>query len=123
MNAIERCDAMENALLRRIGEMNSEAMVDAIRRKKSFLQKIKDIDEGKIKPPQYYVDTNQVKKWREGFVRELIRQENVIEGIMEELDKAGVNLGDNDVVSHDLSEVVSSGMVIFVDEVTYEEKT
>ena len=90
MNAIERCDALENALLRRIGDIYSEAMVDAIRRKKRFLQKIKDIDEGKIKPPQYYVDTNQVKKWREGFVRDLIRQENVIEGIMEELDKAGV---------------------------------
>ena len=39
MYAIERCDALENALLRRIGEMYSEAMVDAIRRKKSFLQK------------------------------------------------------------------------------------
>lgn len=43
--------------------------------------------------------------------------------VADALDKAGVTIGENDVVSHDLSEVVSSGMVIFVDEVTYVEKT
>ena len=90
MNAIERCDALENELLRRIGKIYSEAMVDALKRKKAFLQIIRDIDSGKIKPPQYYVDTDQVKKWREGYVRQLIREHNVIEGIMEELDRAGV---------------------------------
>ena len=29
-----------------------------------------------------YVDTDTVDKWRQGFIRELIRQENVIDGIM-----------------------------------------
>ena len=43
--------------------------------------------------------------------------------VADALEKVGVTLGENDVVSHDLSEVVSSGMVIFVDEVTYVEKT
>lgn len=90
MNAVERCDALENALLKRIGEIYSGAMSEALQRKKAFLQIIRDIDSGKIKPPKYYVDTDQVKKWREGYVRDLIRQHNVIEGIMEELDKAGV---------------------------------
>ena len=89
MNAIERCDALENELLRRIGKIYSEAMVDALKRKKAFLQIIRDIDSGKIKPPLYYVDRDEVKKWREGYVRQLIREHNVIEGIMEELDKAG----------------------------------
>lgn len=89
MNAIERCDALENELLRRIGKIYSEAMVDALKRKKAFLQIIRDIDSGKIKPPQYYVDRDEVKKWREGYVRQLIREHNIIEGIMEELDKAG----------------------------------
>lgn len=90
MNVVERCDALENALLKRIVGIYSAAMEDALKSKKRFLRKIRDIDEGRIKPPQHYVDTGQVKKWREGFVRELIRQENVIDGIMQELDRAGV---------------------------------
>lgn len=90
MNAVERCDALENELLKRIQSIYGKAMEDALRRKKAFLQIIRDIDEGRIKPPKYYVDTDQVKKWREGYVRDLIRQHNIIEGIMEEMDRAGV---------------------------------
>ncbi len=43
--------------------------------------------------------------------------------VADALEKAGVTLGENDIVSHDLSDVVSAGMVIFVDEVIYKEKT
>lgn len=91
MNAIEQCDVMENALLARVGRIYGNALRSAIRKKAAFLRKIKAVDEGRIKPPQYYVDTDQVDKWRHGFVRELIRQQNVIDGIMDELNKAGVD--------------------------------
>lgn len=90
LNAIDRCDALEAALMARVGEIYAGALRTAIKKRAAFLRKIKAVDEGRIKPPQYYVDTDQVDKWREGFVRELMRQENVIEGIMDELDKAGV---------------------------------
>lgn len=43
--------------------------------------------------------------------------------VADALDLAGVTIGENDVVSHDLSQVVSSGMVIFVDEVIYKQNT
>lgn len=52
-----------------------------------------------------------------------INLEMAVGTVADALQKAGVTLGKDDVVSHDLSEVVSTGMVIFVDEVTYEEKT
>ncbi len=52
-----------------------------------------------------------------------INLEMAVGTVADALKKVGIVLGENDVVSHDLSEVVSSGMVIFVDEVTYEEKT
>lgn len=94
VNAIERCDALEAALMARIAEIYAGALRTAIKKRAAFLRKIEAVDEGRIKPPQYYVDTDQVKKWREGFVRELIRQENVIEGIMDELKKAGVQAAD-----------------------------
>lgn len=94
VNAIERCDALEAALMARIAEIYAGALRTAIKKRAAFLRKIEAVDEGRIKPPQYYIDTDQVKKWREGFVRELIRQENVIEGIMDELDKAGVQAAD-----------------------------
>ncbi len=52
-----------------------------------------------------------------------ISLEMAVGTVADAIEKAGVTLGKNDVISHDLSEVVSSGMVIFVDEVVYEEKT
>ena len=69
MNAVERCDALENELLKRIQSIYGKAMEDALRRKKAFLQIIRDIDEGRIKPPKYYVDTDHGgdgQGWRKG---------------------------------------------------------
>ncbi len=37
--------------------------------------------------------------------------------------KAGITLSENDVVSHSTDDIVSSGMVIFIDEVVYKEKS
>ncbi len=54
---------------------------------------------------------------------EHINLEMAVGTVEDALELAGVTLAQNDVVSHDLTEVVSSGMVIFVDEVTYKETT
>ena len=43
--------------------------------------------------------------------------------VADALKKAGVTVGKNDVVSLDLNEAVSGGLVIFVDEVVYKERT
>lgn len=94
VNAIDRCDTLESSLMARVGEIYAGALRIAIKKKAAFLRKIEAVDEGRIKPPQYYIDTDQVEKWRQGFVRELIRQENVIDGIMDELEKAGVKAAD-----------------------------
>lgn len=94
VNAIERCDELEASLMERLGSIYADALRTATKKRAAFLRKIKAVDEGQIKPPQYYIDTDQVYKWRRGFVRELIRQEKVIEGIMEELNKAGAKAAD-----------------------------
>lgn len=52
-----------------------------------------------------------------------INIEMAVGTVADALKKANVTLGKDDVMSHDLTEVVSTGMVIFVDEVIYEEKT
>lgn len=91
MDAIERTDALEAALMARIGEIYADALRTALKRKAAFLRKVEAVASGRIKPPQYYVDTGQVEKWRRGFLQELIRQENVIEGICRELSLAGVD--------------------------------
>lgn len=54
---------------------------------------------------------------------EHINLEMAVGTVADALSQAGVTIGENDVVSHDLDEVVSSGMVIFVDEVTYKQTT
>lgn len=91
MDAIERSDAIEQATMTRVVEIYTGALRKALKNKKAFLQKIADVDSGKIKPPQYYVDRGEVDKWREGFVRELMRQNKVIDGIMEQLNAAGAD--------------------------------
>ena len=91
MDAVERSDAIEQATMTRVVEIYTGALRKALKNKKAFLQKIADVDSGKIKPPQYYVERGEVDKWREGFVRELMRQNKVIDGIMEQLDAAGAD--------------------------------
>lgn len=91
MDAIERSDAIEHATMTRVIEIYAGALRKALKSKKAFLQKIADVDSGKIKPPQYYVERGEVDKWREGFVRELMRQNKVIDGIMEQLNAAGAD--------------------------------
>lgn len=91
MDAIERSDAIEQATMTRVVEIYTGALRKALKNKKAFLRKIADVDSGKIKPPQYYVERGEVDKWREGFVRELMRQNKVIDGIMEQLDAAGAD--------------------------------
>ena len=91
MDAVERSDAIEQATMTRVIEIYAGALRKALKSKKAFLQKIADVDSGKIKPPKYYVERGEVDKWREGFVRELMRQNKVIDGIMEQLDAAGAD--------------------------------
>ena len=89
LDAIKRTDALEAALMARISSVYADALNAAVKKRAAFLRKIEALDKGQIKPPKYYVDTDQVAKWREGFIKELIRQDEVIEGIMQEINKAG----------------------------------
>lgn len=87
--AIRLADEIERALTQRISAVYGEALKKAIRKNRSFLQKIRDIDSGKIKPPDIYKTPEQIKKWREGYIRELMRNEHVIESIEEQIKAAG----------------------------------
>lgn len=94
MDAYERSNRIEAAALSRVAAIYAKALTTALENKRAFLRKIKAVDEGRIKPPQYYVDRGQEAKWREGFVKQLIRQEGIIDGIIEELNRAGVDAAD-----------------------------
>lgn len=52
-----------------------------------------------------------------------INLEMAVGTVADAIAKAGVTVGENDVVSHDYDEVLSRGMVIFIDEVVYETRT
>ena len=83
MDAVERSDAIEQATMTRVVEIYTGALRKALKSKKAFLQKIADVDSGKIKPPQYYVERGEVDQWRQGFVRELMRQKLLSLGLSE----------------------------------------
>lgn len=87
--AVRIADEIEKALTQRISAVYGEALKKAIRMNRRFLQKIRDIDSGKIQPPNYYNTPELIKKWREGYIRELMRQEHVIESIEQQIKDAG----------------------------------
>ena len=91
MDAYDRSRAIEQATMTRVAEIYAGALRKALENKKAFLQKVKDVEAGKIKPPAYYKTEAQIALWKEGFLRELIRQNAVIDGIMRELNNAGVD--------------------------------
>lgn len=87
-------DRIESQITQRLSDIYSEALKKALSNYRSFLQKVADVDSGKIKPPAVYGDDKaKIAKWREGFLRELIRRENVAKGIADELAKAGAEVG------------------------------
>lgn len=87
--AVRIADEIEKALTQRISAAYGEALKKAIHMNRRFLQKIRDIDSGKIQPPNYYNTPELIKKWREGYIRELMRQEHVIESIEQQIKDAG----------------------------------
>lgn len=89
-DAIDRSDAIEQALITRLAGIYADALKTALRKQSTFFQQIRDIDSGKIKPPQRAVDMGRVDEWRAEYVRRLLRQQKVIDGIIAELNKAGV---------------------------------
>lgn len=94
MDAYERSNRIEAAALSRVTAIYAKALTTALKNKRAFLRKIKDIDEGRIKPPQYYVDRDEVDKWRAGFVKRLIHSENLVDAIVSELNRAGIEAAD-----------------------------
>lgn len=91
----KRNDATEAKLQKRIKAMYQEALDNAVKRMKDFLRKKQQVDNGTIKPPKYYDTPEKVTKWKEGFVRELMRQYRVEGIIMDEICKAGMKATDD----------------------------
>mgnify|MGYP004650503591 CR=1 FL=1 len=90
--ALRASDELEKALQKRIESVYGDALKQAVKSCERFLRKIRDVDEGKIKPPSYYDTPEKVLKWRRGFTRELLRRENVVKNIEKAIQQAGVEV-------------------------------
>jgi SPP1 gp7 family putative phage head morphogenesis protein len=90
MDAAEKASAaIERKALKRVDGIYNAALKNALADQSSFLAKIADVDAGRIKPPAFYDTPAKVLAWRQGFTRELLRKEKVIEGIKAQLNAAG----------------------------------
>ena len=90
MDATGQSDAIERAMMARVAEIYAGALRKALRDKRAFLRKVDNVVSGKTPPPAYYVQTGQVDRWRAGYIAALQRQNKVIDGIMDRLNRAGV---------------------------------
>ena len=88
-------DKIERRLNGRLSSIYEDALEEALKNHKAFLKKIKDLEDGKIKPPASIADDpEKVAKWKQGFYRELIRREKVAESIADRLAQAGEQAGE-----------------------------
>lgn len=87
-------DSIQNSLNRRLTAIYREALNQALKQHKAFLQKIADVESGKIQPPAIYAnDPDKIAKWKQGFLREAIRQQQIVQSIADKLAEAGVDAG------------------------------
>lgn len=85
-------DAIEQAALTRIADIYNGALRRLLRQKAGLLRKIAAVDAGKINPPDFYALQGEdgIRKWREGWMKQLFRDNKLIEAIMRELNACGV---------------------------------
>lgn len=85
-------DAIEQATLTRIADIYNGALRRILKQKAGLLRKIAAVDAGKIKPPDFYALQGEegIRKWRDGWMRQLFRDNQLIEIIMRELNACGV---------------------------------
>lgn len=85
-------DAIEQATLTRLADIYNGALRRALKQKAALLRKIAAVDAGKIKPPAYYANRGEegIREWREGWMRQLFRDNQLVETIMRELNACGV---------------------------------
>ena len=117
MDAAERAgNAIERRIMRDINAIYTRALKSALADQKSFLAKIADIDAGKIKPPAFYDTPEKVLKWRQGFTRELIRKQRVVEGIQARLKEAGKEAAP--IIQNAMTEVYGANRAYTADVIT-----
>ncbi len=81
-------DRVEAETMQRVREVYAGALETALRTKKDFFKKLADVYDGRYKPPSGY-DEEQAKRWRDGFITELLRQDGLIRDISKALADAG----------------------------------
>lgn len=89
---VMRSDAIEQATLTRIADIYNGALRRILKKKAGLLRKIAEVDAGKIKPPDFYARQGEdgIRKWREGWMQQLFRDNQLVELIMRELNACGV---------------------------------
>lgn len=69
----------------------TDALKTIVKQNKEFLKVVKDVQSGAKKPPQSYIDNGTVDKWKEGFLKQQMRQMAVISKISQALEEVGGN--------------------------------
>lgn len=88
--AVNQSDKIEAALMRRLEQIYSDALMEALKKHQAFLKLVKDVADGKKKPPARYAgDPEKIAKWKAGFLREQMRQMGLIESISKDLASVG----------------------------------
>ena len=87
--AVRASDRLDAETMKRVQEIYGGALKTALQTKRTFFEKVADVYAGKYVPPVEYNTEAKVQHWREGFIAELARQQNLINGMAGELAKAG----------------------------------
>lgn len=90
---MNKADAAEALIERQLQSAYSSALQKILKQNKSFIKLMKDVADGKIQPPQFYIDNGLEERWKQGFLQQALRQQQIIQQIAGQLDKTGERAG------------------------------
>ena len=79
-----------NESKRSIQKQYNDALESALKKNKEYFETVKAVQSGKIKPPTSFRTDAQIEAWKRGYLNRYAKKSKVVDGIVEEMQRAGV---------------------------------
>lgn len=90
--AVRAGDAIEADLTARIAEVYQKALERAIKNNAEYLRNVKELDERAEKLKARGWDNKKIEVWRKEEMMKLLREQQVVQNIAEEMNRAGIEI-------------------------------
>lgn len=75
---------------RQISKEYNDALLEAVRKSREFLQRAQAVHDGKVQPPAALTTDKQIQAWKEGYLRRAAEKVGVVSHMQSEMGAAGI---------------------------------